>query len=525
MSTLFSWLGAQDVRACLNRRAGGSQTGPLPSMLMNGEFTDVIILSNWNDAYKTDGKGDHPSEKECIEAIDWLDASSKAKVTFKHIDLQNPTDLHSVYNYSLNAVENFKLSDDEFDYTYNLSSGTWAMAIAWALISKTRIPGQCMGQGRGRPPENVEIPFDISAELLPNITKQELSKLRDPSIQSVIIEDNEFYKKTVFQSDAMRRVNEQAVLAADHSFPVLLTGEIGTEKSVIAKLIHSNDHNRNKGPFIRFFCGSTASSYDTERVLFGEQGSARYRKMMEEENGQCFFDKAAGGTLYLEDVDLLMPSAQNMLLDKLEQAEQAYIKKSISVSEYPRVIVSTSKPLIEKVEAKLFSEQLYFKLSAAAITVPSLSARSTDVPAIAKSMLDVINSIRANDLSYVSKRFAPSAENFIRSRKWRGNLMELETTIKRAALTTPREIITEEDMFRSLVSLPSGHDDPNDILRRPLGDDLKLRDIMKTVAQHYLNRAKIQSADNPSAAYKLVGLKNNQTFEGWYKKYVEEDRG
>ena len=56
MSTLFSWLGAQDVRACLNRRAGGNQTGPLPSMLMNGEFADVIILSNWNDAYKTDGK-------------------------------------------------------------------------------------------------------------------------------------------------------------------------------------------------------------------------------------------------------------------------------------------------------------------------------------------------------------------------------------------------------------------------------------------------------------------------------------
>ena len=119
MSTLFSWLGAQDVRACLNRQQGGNETGPLPSMLMSGEFTDVIILSNWNDAYKANAKGYHPTEKECLEAIDWLDASSDAQVTFKQIDLENPTDLHSIYNYSLDAVENFKLSDDEFDYALN----------------------------------------------------------------------------------------------------------------------------------------------------------------------------------------------------------------------------------------------------------------------------------------------------------------------------------------------------------------------------------------------------------------------
>ena len=99
-------------------------------MLMSGEFTDVIILSNWNDAYKANAKGYHPTEKECLEAIDWLDASSDAQVTFKQIDLENPTDLHSIYNYSLDAVENFKLADDEFDYAYNLSSGTWAMPRA-----------------------------------------------------------------------------------------------------------------------------------------------------------------------------------------------------------------------------------------------------------------------------------------------------------------------------------------------------------------------------------------------------------
>ena len=102
--------------------------------------------------------------------------------------------------------------------------------------------------------------------------------------------------------------------------------------------------------------------------------------------------------------------------------------------------------------------------------------------------------------------------------------LELETTIKKVALNTPRETITEEDMFISMVTLPDKGRPTDNVLNQPLGDELKLRDIVKQVARHYLLRAEEKSKDNPTSAYKLVGLSNHQTFGNWYRKYVKQNR-
>ena len=105
------------------------------------------------------------------------------------------------------------------------------MAVSWSILSKTRVKARCFASSEFSVGE-VDIPFDLRADFIPDIAN-EISKSRADKFKSVIIDDNDFYNKTSFQSDAMRRVQEQAFLAADHSFPVLINGELGTEKQLL----------------------------------------------------------------------------------------------------------------------------------------------------------------------------------------------------------------------------------------------------------------------------------------------------
>jgi len=522
MAALFTWLGTQDVEAFRNQDIMG---GPIPSMLETGNFSHAIILSNWRDNLRpknnnTSGR-QNPTEKECLETLDWLQAKSDIIIKYHTVDLENPTDTGNVYLHSLAAIEDFQSEEDEHDFSFNLSSGTWAMAIAWAIISKTQYKARCLASSKKGPAET-DIPFDIKADLIPEIVKTEISKYRDPGLQSIMVESNEFYQKATFRGEAMLRTYEDAILAADHAFPVFIMGNLGTEKSVIAKLIHKNDYIRSGGPFVRVFCGSDHSR-EIDQKLFGARRPITRKKIIDETFDKSFYEEAEGGTLYLEDVDKLSSLAQSFLLEKIEAAEKAYSKKLGKADTLPRILVSSKVELLDAVRDNQFSEQLFFKLSAITIKVPDLSERGEDVLTVANSILETINLMRTGDTSYSAKRFAPSAENFIQNHKWIGNLLELEATVKRAAFKTRRDSITEEDMYRSTIALPQKGQNLDEILNQPLDENLKLKEIVNKVAKHYLIRADEQSDGNTSLAYKLVGLQNYQTFRNWYIKHVEKD--
>ena len=521
MSVLFSWLGVQDVKAYRNKDPMG---GPVSSMIERGNFTHAIIISNWKDRAgvknTNTSKEALPTEKECKDTVDWLQARSKIKIGYVTADLNDPTNLESVYLESIGAIKDFVSSEDELDISFNLSSGTWAMAVVWAIISKTQYKGNCLSSSHEKGPIKNIIPFDMSADLISEIVKP-----RNPGLDSVIIEDNEFYQRATFKGAAMLRIHEEAELAGGHSYPVFIVGDIGTEKSVIAKLIHEKS-DKKSGQFVRVFCGS---STNIEKMLFGLKETDTLNGKTEDKFTKSFFKKAQGGTIYLEDVDTLNNVAQSLLLENIEKSENilAFKKydfsKSSEEQRFPRIVVSSKIDLLEAVREKKFSEQLFYKLSAVTIKIPNLSERESDVLSIANSMLDTINIMRGSDTENLTKRFSPSAENFINNHQWRGNLLELEATLKRAALSTRRETITEEDMFRSTITLPQKSQNIDEILNQPLGDELELKDIMTKVAKHYLIRAREQSGGNASIAYKLLGLPNYQTFKNWYNKYVEKD--
>ena len=115
---------------------GGQIGGPLPSS--KRKLFESYHFSNWKDNNPLKKPTD-PSEKDCSDAVDWLASQFNTKFEFRRVDLKNPTDLEVIYETSRSAVEKIMEDDDFQDYTFNISSGTWAMAVSWSILSKTRV--------------------------------------------------------------------------------------------------------------------------------------------------------------------------------------------------------------------------------------------------------------------------------------------------------------------------------------------------------------------------------------------------
>ena len=517
MSTLFSWLGRTDIKAFENDDPMGA---PIPSILQTGKFNRIVIISDWP---KSD---DDAAYEEIISQEDiaaWLKQHFAIEVHFIGATIKNPTDLSSVYQESLAAVnEQLLVELEPSAFNFNLSSGTWAMSVAWTLIAKTQfINAKCWASSQNEGPEEISIPFDISHEFYAEIEKQ-ISQSKEELLAKIHIEKNNFYNSAVFTSQAMRKLYSETVRAAEHRYPVLITGELGTEKSVFAKEIHNHDATRS-GEFIAVFCGSD-TPFEVDQRLFGTKGDGRIKMMSDHRYGPNFVTQAKGGTLYLEDVDMLSNISQTSLLELIEETEREQLKNSYGKHEKPRLIATAKSNLIDAVANGRFSEQLYFKLSAVTLHIPSLHDRDSDILTIAEDMLSQVNKLRMQGAGYSQKSFSPGARNFIKQRKWPGNLFELETTIKRAALNSITELISEADMLAAAIPLPDNGTERVNILNQKLGDQFKLKDVLDEVARHYLERAQEQSNGNASAAYKLVGLSNYQTFLNWYNRYVVKQK-
>ena len=514
MSVLFTWLGLTDIKAFRNDDLKG---GPIPRMLLSGNFTEAVIISDWGS------EDNHNNSFDLHELIEWLKSNSNLPIKVHLADIRNPVDLASVYENSRQAVENYLEEEPKLpDFCFNLSSGTWAMSVAWTLLSKTRyINAQCWASAEKIEPSAIEIPFEISHEFYTVIERQ-INKNKQELIGEILIQKNNFYNEAVFTGDAMLHLYKETIKAAEHPYPVLITGELGTEKSVFAEEIHKHDATRT-GQFIAVFCGAD-HAYDLDQRLFGAKGDKRLQMISEERYGPSLVTQAKGGTLYLEDIDVLSSISQTSLLGLLQKLENEHRYLKSEPSESPRIIVSSKTNLFEAVENGRFSEQLYFKLTAVTVKVPSLHERGVDVLTIARNILDQVNSILMKGAGYSPKKFTITSENFIRNRKWPGNLFELENTIKRAALSTQSGEITEDALIAASIPFPETGAETEHLLDQSLGEEFRLKDVLDEVAKRYLEKAHEQSGGNASAAYKLLGLGNYQTYLNWYNRYVVNDR-
>jgi transcriptional regulator with GAF, ATPase, and Fis domain len=222
--------------------------------------------------------------------------------------------------------------------------------------------------------------------------------------------------------DVMEKVQQVAALDS----PVLLLGETGVGKDVIANAIHYSSHRRN-GPFINVNCGAIPDTLiDSE--LFGHEKGA-FTGALSQKRGR--FERAHKGTIFLDEIGELPQQAQVRLLKVLQSKEIERVGGTKTISLDIRIIAATNRNLQEMVEAKQFREDLWFRLNVFPILVPPLRDRKSDIPALLQHFINQ----KAKELKLPTvPTLSPAAIDPLLEYDWPGNVWELQNVVERALI-------------------------------------------------------------------------------------------
>ena len=289
----------------------------------------------------------------------------------------------------------------------------------------------------------VEKPLTTERVLLTIRNALGFTRLRDEnrSLQRVI----EIRTEMVGASPVLNQVLESVRRAAPTTATVLIRGESGSGKELVARMIHRNSL-RSRERFIQVNCAAIPDDL-IESELFGhEKGS--FTGATEKQIGK--FEQADRGTIFLDEVGDMSLKTQAKVLRVLQEGEVERLGSSRTMKVDVRVIAATNKDLEQEIEKGTFREDLFFRLSVIPITVPPLRERADDIALLVKHFADVFT--RENN--FRPKRFSPDAMLMLQRYRWKGNVRELKNTIERVLIMTPGDVIGDDDLPETVRSAP-----------------------------------------------------------------------
>jgi DNA-binding NtrC family response regulator len=243
------------------------------------------------------------------------------------------------------------------------------------------------------------------------------------------------------ESSAIKRLVEQIGRAAKSAASVLIAGERGTGKELVARAIHTLSP-RAKGPLEKLNCAALPSEL-IESELFGHEAGA-FTGATKQRRGK--FERAGGGTLFLDEVgDMPMPM-QAKLLRVLQEREIERVGGSETIAVDVRVVAATNRDLVAACESGSFRPDLYDRVNVLPLTLPPLRARREDVPLLARHFLRL--AADANDRRAV--RLEDDAITTLAGYAWPGNVRELKNVIERLVILTPDDAIRADDVRNCL---------------------------------------------------------------------------
>jgi DNA-binding NtrC family response regulator len=241
---------------------------------------------------------------------------------------------------------------------------------------------------------------------------------------------------------AMRGIFDKVAKTAPTTGRVLITGENGTGKELVARAIHEHS-KRADGPFVKLNCAAIPSEL-IESELFGHEKGA-FTGATQQRRGK--FELADGGTLFLDEVGDMNPSAQAKVLRVLQENELERVGGGETIKVDVRVVAATNKDLQAEIAAGRFREDLYYRLAVVPIELPPLRARREDIPTLVEHFLEQV----CADNDRRKKKVASGAMTLLMQHEWPGNVRELKNVVERLAiLTGDAEIITEADVGDAL---------------------------------------------------------------------------
>jgi DNA-binding NtrC family response regulator len=289
----------------------------------------------------------------------------------------------------------------------------------------------------------------------------------------------------VGSSAAMREVYQRTRLVAPSRASVLLIGETGTGKELIARAIHRLSP-RADGPYIRVNCGALSESL-LESELFGHVKGA-FTGAIDNKTGR--FEAAHGGTIFLDEISSMSPKLQVKLLRVLQEREFERVGESRTIRVDTRVIAATNQSLEDEIEAGRFRDDLYYRLNVVPIRLPPLRERREDIPALGRFFLERYSEENRRDAPELTAEVIEALQGY----DWPGNVRELENYIERAVVMANGHALEP-----AMLSLPGR----NERRLRPAG--ARTGDVLSLI-QH-LVRVGIQSlpTEEGSLYERLVG--------------------
>jgi DNA-binding NtrC family response regulator len=251
------------------------------------------------------------------------------------------------------------------------------------------------------------------------------------------IDDRFRFDSIIGEHPSMQRLMKNVAQVAGSRATVLIHGETGTGKELIAAAIHQNS-KRSEKPFIRLNCASLSETL-LESELFGhERGS--FTGAMSRREGR--FKQADGGTLFLDEVSEIPPSVQIKLLRFLQEREFERVGGNETLKVDVRVVAATNRDLKQLVDEGRFREDLYYRLKVVQLDVPPLRVRRSDIPLLAQTFLRKFAKENERDVSSLSDE----ALQHLLIYPWPGNVRELENAVERAVVMCQGDSIQKDDL-------------------------------------------------------------------------------
>jgi DNA-binding NtrC family response regulator len=248
----------------------------------------------------------------------------------------------------------------------------------------------------------------------------------------------------------MDQLLEMVHTIADTMATVLITGESGTGKSMLAQYIHVHSHRRS-GPFVKISCGSLSETL-LESELFGHvRGS--FTGAIRDKKGK--FEEANGGTIFLDDINSASANLQIKLLRVLQEKIIERVGENVPIKTDVRIITATNTSLQDEVAKQKFREDLYYRINVVSFTIPPLRDRLSDIEPLANHFIKHFNQVHHREIKGISKSALQACLQYT----WPGNVRELENVIERAVILSPGEFIVPESLpanIRESKPAPTG---------------------------------------------------------------------
>lgn len=328
-----------------------------------------------------------------------------------------------------------------------------------------------------------EIRLVIRKALEKKKLSEEISLLRDKVQSSFRLEN------IIGKSAKMQELFKLIPRVAQSNSNVLITGESGSGKELVASALHSLSLRRDKN-LVSINCASFPEGL-LESELFGHMKGSFTGAVY---NKQGLFEIADGGIIFLDEIGEMPLTIQPKLLRVLENSTFRRVGGVTDIKVDVRVISATNKDIVEAVRSGRFREDLFYRLNVVPVNIPPLRERKDDIPLLVEYFL--------NKYAKNEKKISPDALKVLMNYHWKGNIRELENIIERIVLLTDKKLITDDDIPEDIY-FKSGKPDT---LPEIGESDINLEEIVEKIERDYLTKALEKANGIKTDAAKLLGL-------------------